>query len=203
MSSAGLMDQHALFADVVAVARTARGATAGWRTICVRAMRSIGRGLIQPLSELDLDAEVTALAARVGAMAGEAPLDIDTLVFSLFEGVGDDGPHTGVHVGGATGLDPDTRWLPRTLPWVPDERFLSSASLDAIASAGARARGEAKVAIAYPLRFGAAALLGRFAADGLPHRVVVAFDDGDCAAIRDGVARSRGRAAPDTTASTP
>jgi hypothetical protein len=61
---------------------------------------------------------------------------------------------------------------------------LHSASLDAILRASLRARGEVKAAVAYALRFGAAALLSRFATEGLPQRIVVAFDEGDFAEIR-------------------
>jgi hypothetical protein len=180
------IDHYALFDDAVAVAKTAHAATAGWRAICVRAQRSVGKKVVQPLAELDLDEEVGALGLRVQALVRSAPSHIDTLVYGLFDGVDDDGAgvYTGFHMGGASGFDPEVRWLLKELDWMPADRFLKSASLDAIMRVGLAARGESKKAALHALRFGAAALLSRFAANGLPHRVVVAFDDGDFAEIR-------------------
>jgi hypothetical protein len=182
------IDHYALFDDVVAVAKSAHGATAGWRAICVRAHRTVGKQVVQPLSMLDLDEEVDALSARVRALARKAPSDVDTLVFGLFDGIDDDGAgvYTGFHVAGAAGFDPELRWLLTKPTWLPDDRFLASASLDAIARTGVALRGEVKKAVAHALRFGAAALLSRFAMDGLPYRLVVAFDEGDFAEIRAG-----------------
>jgi len=182
------IDHYALFDDVVAVAKNAHAATAGWRAICVRAQRMAGKKVVQPLSELDLDDEVAALSARVHGIVRNVPSDVDTLVFGLFDGIDDDGAgiYTGFHVAGAAGFDPEARWLLATPTWLPDERFLKSVALDTIARAGVVARGEAKRAVAHALRFGAAALLSRFAAEGLPYRVVVSFDDGDFAEISAG-----------------
>jgi hypothetical protein len=179
------IDHQALFDDVVAVATKAHAATAGWRAICVRAQRAVGKTVVQPLAELDLGEEIPALSGRVRAVARRAPAGVDTLVFGLFDGVEDDdaGAFTGFHLGGVTGFDASARWLPTTPLWQPEDRFLASASLDAIARAVAVARGEPKKALAHALRFGAAALLSRFAAEGLPYRVIVAFDDGDFAEI--------------------
>ena len=177
---------QALFDDVVAVATRAHAATAGWRAICVRAQRTVGKAVVQPLSELDLGEEIPALAGRIRKIVQSAPTEVDTLLFGLFDGIDDDGAgvYAGFHVAGATGFDPSTRWLMASPGWVPHDRFLHSASLDAILRASLRARDDAKAAVAYALRFGAAALLSRFATEGLPHRIVVAFDEGDFAEIR-------------------
>jgi hypothetical protein len=184
-----VLDHQAIFSDVVAVARTAHAPTAGWRAICVRAQRGVGKKLVQPLSALDLDEEIEPLRSRVAPLARRAPSTIDTLVFSLFDGVDDDGAgiYTGFHVGGLGGFDPTARWLLAATTWVPEERFLASRGLDAIARAATTARGEAKRVLSHSLRFGAAALLSRFAAAGLPYRVVVAFEDGDFAEISPGI----------------
>jgi hypothetical protein len=186
------LDHQALFDDVIAVARKAHAATAGWRAICVRAQRSVGKKVVQPLSALDLDEELPALSDRVRMIARKAPGVVDTLVFGLFDGVDDDGSgiYTGYHLGGTHDFDPEARRLPKSPIWLPEDRFLESAALDAIARAGTIARGEAKKAVTHTLRFGAAALLSRFAADGLPYRVVVTFDEGDFAEISAGGARS-------------
>lgn len=194
VAAAVSIDHYALFDDVVAVAKSAHAATAGWRAICVRAQRAVGKKVVQPLSELDLDDEVAALSARVRGIVRRAPNDVDTLVFGLFDGVDDDGEgvYTGYSVAGMAGFDPKVRWLLGAPTWLPDERFLESAALDAIVRAGVAARGEAKRAVAHALRFGAAALLSRFAARGLPYRVVVGFDDGEFAevgAARDAAVR--------------
>lgn len=182
-----LLDHYALFDDVVAVARKAHAATAGWRAICVRAQRALGKKVVQPLSELDLEDELPLLSERVRAIARKAPSTIDTLVFGLFDGVDDDGAgvYTGFHLGGTFELDPDTRWLVKDLSWLPDDRHLGSPALDAVARASQIARGEVKKAVAHSLRFGAAALLARFASLGLPYRVVVTFDGGDFAEVTE------------------
>ncbi len=189
-AASALLDHQALFDDVVAVARKAHAATAGWRAICVRAQRTVGKKVVQPLAELDLDEEIPVLAERVRAIARHAPSDVDTLVFHLFDGVDDDGAgvYTGFHLGGATRFDPEARWLLEAPSWMPEDRFLKSAALDVLARAAVVARGEAKKAVAHALRFGAAALLSRFAAAGLPYRVVVTFDEGEFAEITEGAA---------------
>lgn len=179
------LDHYALFDDVVLVARKTHAATAGWRAICVRAQRTLGKAVIQPLSLLDLDEEIPALTERVGRLVRQAPSAIDTLVFGLFDGVDDEGRgiYTGIHLTGRTGYDPELRWLLEAPGWVPEDRYLASPALDAVAREATRARGEVKKAVAHAMRFGAAALLARFASEGLPYRLVVAFDDGDFAEV--------------------
>lgn len=179
------IDHYALFDDVVAVAKKAHAATAGWRAICVRAQRTVGKKVVQPLAVLDLDEEVDELADRVRRIARRAPPEVDTLVFGLFDGIDDDGAgvFTGFHLTGTHGFDPKVRWMLEAPAFRPADRFLASAALDAIARSAATARGESKKAVTHSLRFGAAALLGRFASRELPHRIVVAFDDGDFAEI--------------------
>ncbi len=190
MAGPASIDHQALFDDVVAVARKAHAATAGWRAICVRAQRTVGKKVVQPLAELDLDEEIPALSERVRGIVKVCPSDVDTLVFHVFDGIDDDGAgvYTGFHLGGTARFDPEARWLLEAPTWMPDDRFLKSAALDTIARAAVVARGEAKKAVAHALRFGAAALLGRFSAEALPYRVVVTFDDGDFASISEGKA---------------
>ncbi|HEY6458837.1 MAG TPA: hypothetical protein VIY73_01770, partial [Polyangiaceae bacterium] len=117
-------EADALLQDAIAIARTARGATVGWRTICVRAQRAVGRGVVQPIASLDLDLDVPGLARRVRELAAKAPGDVDTLVFGIFDGIGDgDAGFTGYHLAGAHGFDPGRRWLPEP-SWVPDHSSL-------------------------------------------------------------------------------
>jgi hypothetical protein len=188
----------ALLQDAIAIARTARGATVGWRTICVRAQRAVGRGGVQRIGGLDLDLELPGLVRRVRELTAAAPGEVDTLVFGIFDGISDgDAGFTGYHLAGARGFDPRNRWLAEP-GWVPDAPSLVSASLDALARAAAELHGPARVAVAHSLRFGAAALLSRFAAHGLPHRVVVAFEGGDCAEVTE-----RRRATPRTAVAGP
>lgn len=183
------LDHPLLFEDVLSVVRVARSATPGWRTICVRARRAVGRALVDPLSALDLDDEIPGLSARVRALVAKAPADVDTLVFGLFDGVEDErGLYAGFYLGGASHYDPRTRWLLDAPSWLPPERFLESPALDEIARVGRRARGEARRAVSHTLLFGAAMLLGRFAAAGLSRRVVVAFDEGEHAVVVPGPA---------------
>ena len=201
MASPVPIDLSAAYDDVLAVVRTAQGATAGWRTICVRMQRRVGKEIIRPLSEIDLDDEVALLAENVRRLVKTAPPDVETLVFGMFDLIDVD-PHaretpghspwegsdpkrvfTGFHVTGLTSFDPSMRWLPRDPSWCPDDRFLTSPALDAIAKAAVAHR-DVGHALSIALRFGAAGLLGRFAAEGLPHRIVVGFDEGDFAEIR-------------------
>jgi hypothetical protein len=175
----------ALLQDAIGIARTARSATVGWRTVCLRAQRTIGRGVVQPIAGLDLDLDVPELAARVRELTAAAPADVDTLVFGIFDGISDgERGFTGYHLAGARGFDPARRWLPEP-SWVPDRPALVSPSLDALARLAGDIRGPARVAVADSLRFGAAALLSRFAARELPYRVVVAFEGGDCAEVTE------------------
>lgn len=189
MAAAKSINHYALFDDVVAVAKAAHEATAGWRAICVRAQRTVGKPVIQPLAGLDLGEELPALSSRVRAIVRTVPADVDTLVFGLFDGIDDDGSgiFTGFHLVGTSGIDPVARWLLTAPTWQPKDRFLASPALDTIARVAVTARGEAKKAASHTLRFGAAALLGRFATEGLPYRVVVAFDESDFAVIREGL----------------
>lgn len=181
------IDHYALFDDVVAVARGTHAATAGWRAICVRAQRTVGKKVVQPLAELDLEDEVIALGHQLALLTWKAPSDVTTLVFGLFDGVDDDGAgvYTGFHVGGAIDFDPEARWLLHAPTWLPEGRHLASPSLDALARAAVLARGESKKAVAHALRFGCACLLARFASGAVPYRVVVAFDEGDFAVVKD------------------
>ncbi len=178
-------EAEALLQDAIAIARTARAATVGWRTICVRAQRLVGRDVVQQISGLDLDLDLPVLSRRVSALVAAAPADVDTLVFGIFDGIAaGDGDFTGYHLAGTYGFDPGCRWLPEP-SWVPDSPSLVSPSLDALARLAGEIRGPAHMAVTHSLRFGAAALLSRFAAHGLPYRVVVAFDGGDCADVTE------------------
>jgi hypothetical protein len=178
---------EALLQDAIAIARTARSATVGWRTICVRAQRTVGRAVVQAVAGLELDLELPQLSGRIRASTATAPADVDTLVFGIFDGMSDgggSGGFTGYHLAGSRGFDPASRWLVEP-SWVPDRPALVSASLDALARLAGEIHGPARVAVAHSLRFGAAALLSRFAARELPYRVVVAFDGGDCAEVTE------------------
>ena len=182
------IDHQLLFADVIAVARTAHAVNVGWRAICVRAQRMLGKKTVQPLAALDLEHDVAPVAARVRPIARKAPSTIDTLAFHLFDGIDDGaGIYTGYHLSGLGGFDPSARWLRCATTWIPEESHLESPALDALARAAATTRGEVKKAIRHSLRFGAAALLSRFASQGLPYRVVVTFDDGDFAEVSPGI----------------
>lgn len=178
-------EADALLQDAISIARTARAATVGWRTICVRAQRMVGRDVVQRIAGLDLDVELPALSRRVCNLTAAAPADVDTLVFGIFDGIADgDASFTGYHLAGARGFDPGSRWLPEPT-WVPDRPSLVSASLDALARLAGEIHGRSRIAVSHSLRFGAAALLSRFSANGLPYRIVVAFEGGDCAEVTE------------------
>ncbi len=175
----------AILQDAIAIARTARAATVGWRTVCVRAQRVVGRDVVQPIARLDPDLDVPELSRRVRALTASAPAEVDTLVFGIFEGIADgEGGFTGYHLAGTRGFDPRNRWLPEP-SWVPESPHLVSAALDALARHAGEIRGPSGAAVSLSLRFGMAALLSRFAARGLPHRVVVSFEGGDCAEVTE------------------
>jgi hypothetical protein len=179
-------EAQALLQDAISIARTARAATVGWKTMCVRAQRSVGRDVVQKIGELDLDLELPGLSRSVRELVARAPADIDTLVFGIFDGIEDDvtGCFTGYHLAGTRGFDPSSRWLPDP-SWVPDRSSLVSPSLDALARFGREIRSRHRVAVTHSLRFGAAALLSRFSARELAYRVVVAFEGGDCAEVTE------------------
>lgn len=180
-------EADALLQDAISIARSARAATVGWRTICVRAQRMVGRDVVQRIAGLDLDDELPALSRRVRELTAAAPADVDTLVFGIFDGITDDagdGSFTGYHLAGVRGFDPRNRWLPEPT-WVPDRSVLVSASLDALARLAGEIHGRPRVAVSHSLRFGAASLLSRFSARELPYRIVVAFEGGDCAEVTE------------------
>jgi len=198
-----VIDHAVLFDDVLAVVRSAHGASIGWRTICTRTQRLVGKDLVRPLAMLELDDEVPFIAARVNRLVGEAPKEIDTLVFGVFDAIdvdpkpstqSDGRPRwegadpakasTGFHLTGLAGFDPSLRWLPRESTWCPEKRFFTSAILDTIARTAVGTRGDIHRAIAFTMRFGAASLLAKFSTVGLDHRVLVAFDEGDFAEVR-------------------
>ena len=174
------IDFGAAFDDAVAIAQSARSATLGWRAICIRERRRVGSKLIEPLSELDLDedaAKITLGVHEVARSAARAASGVDTLVFGLFDGIGDGGGgYAGYHVAAMASHGRDVNDFMRD-PWTPERHFLRSDALDAIAAAAARAPSEVRPLLEYSLCFGAAALTSRFAAVGLPHRLVVAFDE--------------------------
>jgi hypothetical protein len=175
----------ALLQDAIAIARSARAATVGWRTLCVRAQRPVGRDVVQRISGLDLDLEIPGLSRLVRDATRTAPAGLDTLVFGIFDGISDgNASFTGYHLAGAHGFDPSVRWLPEPT-WVPERPSLVSASLDALSRLAGDIRGPARAEVAHSLRFGAAALLSRFAVSELPYRVVVAFEGGDCAEVTE------------------
>jgi hypothetical protein len=167
----------ASFEGARAIAESARSATSGWRAICVRERRRLGATFIEPLSTLDLDEDVASIARAVRAAARGS--DVDTLVFGLFDAI-DDGnsAHAGYHVAGVASRGRTAEELIHD-PWTPARRFLRSESLDAIVSVAARAPRHVRSLLQRSLSFPAAMLMGRFAARGLPHRVIVAFDDDD------------------------
>lgn len=145
----------------------------------------VGRDVVQRIARLDLDADLPALSRRVRDLTAAAPADIDTLVFGIFDGMADgDASFTGYHLAGARGFDPGSRWLPEP-NWVPDRPSLVSPSLDALARLSGEIHGRTRIAVSHSLRFGAAALLSRFSARGLPYRIVVAFEGGDCAEVTE------------------
>jgi hypothetical protein len=102
---------------------------------------------------------------------------VDTLVFGLFRAIDDgNGGYAGFHVAPVASHRRHVDDFMRD-PWGLERRFLCSGVLDAIATAAATCERRARPLLEYALSFGAAALTSRFAAAGLAHRVVVAFDD--------------------------
>ncbi len=178
--NAAPLELTVLFDDVLSVVRSARSATLGWRSLCVRARRTLGTPLVAPLSELDLDADVDALTPIVRRLLREKPAAIGTLVFELFEPAAVDGEpvFAGFRLAGARAFDARSRWLAGPPEWQPADAHLPSHALDAIVFAETTARRAQKAAVSHALRFGAAALLARGVSLG-EARVVVAFEQGE------------------------
>lgn len=193
--NAAPLELPVLFDDVLAVARTARSATSGWRAMCVRARRTLGSEVVGPLADLDLDDDVDLVAPVVARLVWRAPSMVDTLVFELFDTVEiEDAPgdgnalapsFTGLRLAGAEGFDPGSRWLREPPVWQPSGAALPSRALDTLGDVARRARLAKKPAVVHALRFGAAALLARFAGDPHAHRLVVAFEAGEAYAVRE------------------
>ena len=180
------------FEDVVAIARTARLASIGWRAVCVRERRRIGAGFIDPLAALDIDEGAGSVGRAVGARLRVAPIFVDTLVFGLFDGIDESkGGYAGYYLSATAGGELDADAVVREPRWFPERRFLQSAALDAVVDAAFRARRGPRALLDHVLRFAAAALISRFAVREVraaaSHRVLVAFDD-----------ELRGRSAPGT-----
>lgn len=178
--NAAPLELTVLFDDVLAVVRSARSATLGWRSLCVRARRTLGTPLVGPLSELDLDADVDALAPIVRRLLRAKPRAIETLVFELFEplAVDDEPLFAGFRLAGVSAFDARSRWLAGTPEWQPAGAHLPSHALDVIVRAETTARRAQKAAVSHALRFGAAALIARGVTGG-EARVVVAFEQGE------------------------
>ncbi|WP_394838029.1 hypothetical protein LVJ94_14050 [Pendulispora rubella] len=171
------IDYRAALIDVVAVAQSARSATLGWRAICVRERRRVGAKWIEPLTTLDLDEDAAKLSRGVHQVARRASRQVDTLVFGLFDGIDDgSGAYAGYHVAAIATKGRAANDFMRD-PWSAERHFLRSDVLDTIVKAAGRAPSDVRPLLEYSLCFGAAALTSRFAAGGLSHRVVVAFDD--------------------------
>ncbi|WP_394848532.1 hypothetical protein LZC95_13865 [Pendulispora brunnea] len=171
------IDYRAALIDVVAVAQSARSATLGWRAICVRERRRVGAKWIEPLTTLDLDEDAAKLSRAVRDVARRADRQLDTLIFGLFDGIDDgSGGYAGYHVAAINSHGREANDFMRD-PWTPERHFLRSDALDAIVKAAGRAPSDVRPLLEYSLCFGAAALTSRFAAFGLSHRIVVAFDE--------------------------
>lgn len=165
--------------DAVTIAERASSATSGWRAICVRERRRLGAACVEPLTTLDLDLDVGAIAPRVEEVAARALPDVDTLVFGLFDPV-DDGSigSAGFHVSGAASRGRPLGELMRD-PWTPSRVHLPCRALDAIVEASEALPRSARPGLTRGLQFGAALLMSRFAARELPHRIVLAWDEPD------------------------
>jgi hypothetical protein len=172
-----VLELDATLDDVLAIARSARSASTGFRTVCVRERRRLGARIVAPLEDLDLDADAARVAPVVRDLVAAAARDIDTLLFGIFDAIDDgEGVFAGYHV---AGLASHGRPIVEVLrdPWLPQRRFLESPSLDAIVSASRSAHRNVRVVVDHALRFAAAALIARFATIGSSHRLVVAFDE--------------------------
>jgi len=171
-----LIDFGAAVGDAVAIAQSARSATLGWRALCVRERRRVGSKWIEPLSGLDLDEDAAKISRSVRSLTRRSARG-DTLVFGLFDAIDDgSGGYAGYHVAEVASHGRDVHDFMRD-PWTPERQFLRSDALDAIVTAASRAPAGVRPLLEYSLCFGAAALTSRFAVEGLPHRLVVAFDD--------------------------
>lgn len=180
--NAAPLELSALFDDVLGVVRSARSATLGWRMVCVRARRTLGSPVVGPLADLDLDEDVEALVPHVARLLVRAPAAIEALVFELFEPVSVPGEtFAGFRLTGTSDFDPKVRWLAHPPEWQPSGGHLASPALDAIVAHAPRVRLAQRPPVLHALRFGAAALLARGLATATlaPHRVVVAFEQGE------------------------
>lgn len=179
------IDFAVIFDRTCRVAQTCESPGAGWRAMCRLAADELGQQSIASIASLDLDAEARRARSSLSALMKKEPPPraIDTLLFGLFDSVEGDETVAGYYVAGVIGFDPGDGDSLCDPAWWPKGRYLRSDALDAILAAARETSGDARTMLDYALRFGAAAVISRFAAEGHPHRIVVGFDDGDFAEL--------------------
>jgi hypothetical protein len=181
-------DFAAVFNELARIARTADSVQTGWRDMCAVADAAIGTDLTASVANLDLESDITQVRRSLEKVIDDhpPPKTVDTLLFGLFDEATSDGGgvRAGYYVAGIGGFRPDDGDSICDPDWWPDGRYFGSDVLDSILAIATRSdEPEKQTMLDYALRFGAAALISRFAAQKLPYRIVVAFDEGDFAEI--------------------
>ena len=182
------LDSAAMFRMVERIGQDAESPSAGWRAMCDYAATLIGAPELESVAMLDVDAEAARIRTRVKELLEKEsppPHGVDTLMFGLFDRCDPDVAHAtaGYYVAGIIGYDPKNSDSMCDPAWWPEGRYLDTPVQKAIMAARSKMNDKQYRVMDYALRFGAAFLVSRFAAEGLPYRILVSFDDGDFAEV--------------------
>jgi hypothetical protein len=179
-----IQDLGTILMSMHAVVASAQSADEAWRAVIIVGRKAGGAipddfGLI----DADADAESIAHQLRLIASVDHVPDDVTFLYFGLFTGMDEKsgGQIPGFYVSGGTQTDfPPVVESPRDLTYFPPNRFLWSRLLSRI-QVEANGGGEDYNFFEYPLMFGAAAILAKFALRklGVDKHLMVGFDSGD------------------------
>lgn len=183
-----MTDYGSIFVALRDIVRESHSPQTGWSAVLDETER---HGAVPAeLRAWDVAGEVGALREKLAEVLRGAPVppDIRFIYFGLFDARDEetDAPVAGFTIGGGADEDPDLAAAEGRLTYLPESRYFISPLLDAIQAASEREEHDSAL-MSYALVFGAAALLAKHATEGLleAYTLVVGFDEGDRAVIRD------------------
>lgn len=175
------MDLGVAFDRVLEIAQTCNHAEDGWARL-ISYLASVVSEVPEAVRRVDIRADVDSLKRQLLALASEEPPS--TSVNAVYFGLFDDADGIGFYVVGLDTFDPDDPGRDPT--WAAEDRYLSSAALDAVREAELESDDEAAASLlGYAGQLGAALILVKYATQdtfgGLDR--VVGFDSGDFAVL--------------------
>ena len=183
-----MIDYGSLFTALCDLVRASGSPQHAWATVLDETER---HGALPPeLRAWDAGEDVARLRGEVSAVLAREPIPpgIGFIYFGLFEAWDEetDDPVAGFYIAGGPKDDPALALAEARLPYFPESRHFISPLLDAIHATPERGDYDPTL-MRYALEFGAAALLAKHATAGLldGYELIVGFDDGDRAMIRE------------------